>query len=467
MEIKNYSEAILASMLVADIQERNKNIQLILNELTEDKFEEVNHKLVYHAILDCYQDEREVDLLNVANALGKNLDKIGGMQELRWIKDTLTRLELYSTKGLPQWATIVDKAGRIRQIHLVLREQADYLGDFSKAFVEIENVDEYLSDLISRLHREQGGIKHGYQPMRLLIDDWRERFNLQCQGNIVGRVLTGWKTWDSKIIGLPQGEVTVLAGLSGMGKTQLALQLGYNIAARSQEGSVIMNSLEMSSNKLIERLACCHGRVDSRKVQSGQLTQSEISKIGDEADKLQRIPFYIDAESRTSGEISLQAYAASVDNKKKPVKLLIIDYAEMVQDQRTDSEELRVSGIYREAKNIANKLNTAVLIISQYNRGVSMRNDKIGTKSDLRYSGMAENVAGLIIHIYNPWQLNLDHPGSVQPPPELPIVDNRAYLLSDKNRDGATGHWAMNWEPAYTRWSDISETAYMGRQADF
>ena len=99
MEIKHYAEAVLASMLVNDVQERNKNVQLILTELTEDKFEEANHKLVYHAILDCYQDEREIDLLNVANALGKNLDKVGGMQELRWIKDTLTRLELYSLRG--------------------------------------------------------------------------------------------------------------------------------------------------------------------------------------------------------------------------------------------------------------------------------------------------------------------------------------------------------------------------------
>ena len=467
MEIKHYAEAVLASMLVNDVQERNKNVQLILTELTEDKFEEANHKLVYHAILDCYQDEREIDLLNVANALGKNLDKVGGMQELRWIKDTLTRLELYSTKGLPQWAGIVDKAGRIRHIHLVLREQADYLGDFAKANTEIENVDEYLSDLISRLHREQGSSKHGYQSMRFLVDNWEERFSLQCEGNVVGRVLTGWKTWDSKIIGLPQGEVTVLAGLSGMGKTQLALQLGYNIAARTEKGSVIMNSLEMSANKLIERLACCYGRVDSRKVQSGQLTRSEISKMREEVEKLQKLPFFIDDESRTSGEIALQAYAASVDNKKKPVKLLIIDYAEMVQDKRTDSEELRVSGIYREAKNIANRLDTAVLILSQYNRGVGMRSDRIGTKSDLRYSGMAENVAGLIIHIYSPWQLDSDHPGSVQPPSELPIVDNQAYLLVDKNRDGPTGHWPMKWNPTFTRWADITEDARIGRPLDF
>ena len=466
MEIKQYAEAVLAAMLVTDVQERNKNVQLVLGELTEDKFEEPSHKLLYHAIFDCYQEEREIDLLNVANALGKNLDKIGGMQELRWIKDTLTRLELYSTKGLPQWASIVDKAGRIRHIHLVLREQADYLGDFSKANIEIENVDEYLSDLIGRLHREQGSTKHGYQSMRLLVDDWKEQFNLQCQGNIVGRILTGWKAWDSKVIGLPKGEVTILAGLPATGKTQLALQLGYNIAARSQEGSVIMNSLEMSSRKLIERLACCHARIDSRKVQSGQLTEFERVKISEEAEKLQKLPFYIDADSRTSGEIALQAYAASVDNKKKPVKLLIIDHAEMVEDKRTDSEELRVSGIYREAKRIANNLDMAVLVLSQYNRGVSMRTDKIGTKSDLRYSGMAEIVAGMVLHIYNPYQLHLMQT-PVQPPVDMPIVDNQAYLIADKNRDGATGFWKMGWEPKFTLWHDLSEGTQIGRQLDF
>jgi len=376
-------------------------------------------------------------------------------------------LELYSTAGLLHWAEVVDNAGRLRQIRLILQEQAGYLQNFDKACSEVQNVDEYLADLINRLHREQGILKSGYQHITQHVDNWERYFELQQQGKVVDRLLTGWPSWDSKTVGLPRGELSILAGLPATGKTQLALQLGYNIATKLKKGCVAFNSLEMTSKKLIDRLACCQAEVDSKKLQAGQLSQNEISRLQSTSDQLRTLPMYIDdSDIATSGVIGFQASALHSMQDKGPIQLLVIDFAELVSDERTDSEELRVSGIYREAKRIAKNLDTSVLLLAQYNRGVGMRNDRLGTNSDIRYSGMAEIAAGAVYHIYNPWQLHqMGMP--VQPPPEMPIEDNVAYLICGKNKDSPTGFWKMGWDPTFTRWFDFSEGTQIGRRSDF
>jgi len=466
VNITDFEEAILASMLAPDEAERLKNIRMVTLELPEDRLSG-DRKQVYRAIVDCHINNEPVDLLTVARRLGTKLEKLGGMPELRRINDALVRLELYSTAGLPKWAEIVDNAGRLRQIHLILQEQAGFLQNFEKACSEVQNVDEYLADLINRLHREQGILKSGYQHITQHVDNWERYFELQCQGKVVDRLLTGWPSWDSKTVGLPKGELSILAGLPATGKTQLALQLGYNVATKLKKGCVAINSLEMTSKKLIDRLSCCQAEVDSKKLQAGQLSQSEISRLRLASERLRKLPMYIDdSDFISSGVIGFQASALHSMQEKGPIQLLVIDFAELVGDERTDSEELRVSGIYREAKRIAKNLNTSVLLLAQYNRGVGLRNDKIGTNSDIRYSGMAEIAAGAIFHIYSPAQLHrMGIP--VQPPPEMPIEENTAFVVCGKNKDSPTGFWKMGWNPLFTKWFDLSEGTQLGRRADF
>ena len=464
MNIKDCEEAIIAAMLIPG-QDGLRNIRQVALELPEDRFSEGTNRTVIKAIIDCYTQNLPIDLLTIAKQLGPHLEKIGGMPELRRLNDSLIRLELYSTAGLPKWAEIVDNAGRLRQIHFILQEEAGYLQNFDKVCLEIENVDEYLANLIDKLHREQGILKAGYQHICQHIDNWEIYFEEQKKGRVVDRLMTGWSSWDSRTVGLPRGELSILAGLPATGKTQLAIQLGYNVASRLEKGCVAINSLEMTSKKLIDRLACSQAEVDSKRLQAGQLDETEIAKLQRVSESFRQLPIFIDdSDIVSSGVIGFQASALHSEKEKGPLNLLIIDFAELVSDERESSEELRVSGIYREAKRIAKNLNASVLLLSQYNRGVGLRNDKIGTNSDLRYSGMAEIAAGAVFHIYNPWQLH-EMQIPVQPPQDMPLSENQAYIICGKNKDSPTGFWGMGWNPKYTKWYDQSEI--IGRRIDF
>lgn len=470
MKIEEFEQAILAAMLIPEKNVRLKNVRLLTLELSEDRFAPgSSHRAIYRAIQDCYVQNLPIDLLTVAKTLGSALEKVGGMQELRWIKDALVRLELHTTAGLAEWAAVVDNAGRLRQIHLILQEQAGYLSNFEKVCSEVENVDEYLADLINRLHREQGILKSGYQHITQHVDNWERYFELQKQGKVVTHVATGWNCWDSKIIGLPRGELTVLAGLPGTGKTQLVLQMAQNVASRLKKGCVVINSLEMTSRELISRLACAQARVDSIKLRAGQASPEEIARVENAAESLRPLPIYIDdSDIASSGTIGFQASALHSEKEKGPIRLLIVDFAELVGDSRTESEELRVSGIYRETKRIAKNLDAATVLVAQYNRGVAMRSNKKGGMYDLRYSGMAEIAASMVIHNYNVWQI-YQSCKTIQPPPEMPIKEGIGYIECDKYRGGATGFWAMHWTPKYALWSDPTNTdgTRIGKIMDF
>lgn len=457
MRIIDYEDAIISSMIAPEPTERLKNIRQIILELPADRFSDWKRKVVFNAIIDCYTQNLPVDLLVIAKQLGPNLAKIGGMPELHFINSALERLELHTTAGLAEWASVVDKAGRLRQIHLILQEQAGYLQDHEKVCSEIENVDEYLADLINRLHREQGVLQSGYQHITQHVDNWERYFELQKQGKVVTHVATGWNCWDSKIIGLPRGELTVLAGLPGTGKTQLVLQMAQNVASRLKKGCVVINSLEMTSRELISRLACSQAKVDSIKLRSGQATPAEIARVESAAESLRPLPIYIDdSDIVSSGTIGFQASALHSERDKGPIQLLIVDFAELVGDSRAESEELRVSGIYRETKRIAKNLDAATVLVAQYNRGVAMRSNRKGGMYDLRYSGMAEIAASVVLHNYNVWQIY--HSGKpIQPPDGMPIKEGVGYIECDKYRGGATGFWEMKWEPEFCLWSDPTD----------
>lgn len=460
MKVPDYETAIISSCFVNDPVEQRRIVRLLASELADDKFTE-QRRLIYVAILDCFTRGKGIDILTVAEQLGSSLDGVGGMTELRHLVGSLERLGLPGLPSLPNlqaWAQVVDKAGRLRQIGLVAQEYAPLATEYESMLDKVEDIDDFTADFVGKIRQRYGLLKAGYNPIDKHIVDWERDAELQFQGLWTDRIRTGWENWDRRAVGLPKGELVVLCGLPSVGKTQLALQITRNVALmlrRSGEsGCVAVNSLEMTGKKLIQRLACAYAEVDSRHLYSGQVAKGgpEYVRLRAEASKLERFPIFIDdSDIVRSSAIELQCSALHAE--EGPLRLLVIDFAELVGDPREESEELRVSGVYRRGKSIAKNLNTTVIILSQYNRGVSERTDKMGTNFDIRYSGFAEILAGMIVHIYNPFQLRLMGI-DVQPPLEMPVQDNIAYLTVGKNKDAPTNRWRAGWYPKWTLWTD-------------
>jgi replicative DNA helicase len=450
LESKDYEEAVIAAAFQGDA-----NVLSALSaELAPDRFTGPRRK-VYEAILDAFISDGQVNILNVAREIGPELSGKETKTELAVYQRALERLGIESLNGLPQWVRFVDDVGRLRQAQLVFHGNAKKLEDLNRAMSDIDDVDKYLAEIHAELWRiESKSGRAGYKPIADLVEMWLKRV-LMGKG-MTEFVPSGFPAWDETILGLPVG-LTVLCGLPSMGKTQLALELAkrraQEVMRQKRDAVVLFNSIEMAADKLITRLACSEAKVDSRKLRIGQLSDSEKKRLDTAIANLRKLPILVDdSDFVTSDMLTMQALAYS----GRDIAMLAIDFAELVRDELVESEELRVSGIYRNAKAIAKDLAIPVVLLAQYNRSVSQRNSKLGDNDSIRYSGMAAIAADCILHIYSPWQLELQH-REVQPPHDLPAKENMAYIICGKNREGPAGTFELMWNPTWTRWADLSE----------
>jgi replicative DNA helicase len=65
---------------------------------------------------------------------------------------------------------------------------------------------------------------------------------------------TGLKDLDHILAGLQRSDLFVLAARPSMGKTALMLNIALNVATKADQGAVLLFSLEMGKEQLVDRL---------------------------------------------------------------------------------------------------------------------------------------------------------------------------------------------------------------------
>ena len=457
MQLLEYEQAIIAAIL-----KEPGTIRRIALQLNDDRFSEGITRHIYNAILNVYGDGKEIDYLSVSAKIDLEIHP-GGDEYLKQLLTILPRLGIFDLRGLDDWVRIVDNAGRLRQAGLVIKEYALMYDDFKALVNQVSDPDEFLGELTNKLKFAQANTKGGYESFKVAADEFRYRLQENFAGRITDRIPIGWPKLDGLLAGGIPKELIIVCGLPSMGKSQFALQLAVEISRSVGYGCVAVNSLEMKRWRIIQRLACAYGEVDYRDISSGRAgaNSPQARRLLEQIQALEHLPIYIDeSDLVTSSVIDFQASALNA--QYGPINALIIDYAELMKEgESSQSEELRVSNVYRRAQSLSKQLDIPVFLLSQYNRGVTSRNDKLGTNFDIRYSGAAEAAAYTILHIYNPYQLKLMHV-EVTPPSDMPYVVEQAYIVVGKDKDAGTGFCSLGWKPQYTKWFDNSEGFILG-----
>jgi len=266
---------------------------------------------------------------------------------------------------------------------------------------------------------------------------------------------------------LPIG-LTLISARPATGKTQTALLIARNIAERAKRdgtpGVVGIISLEMTGKQVTSRLVCAGARIDSRILKQGLYTGDEgvRNRIEEETGRIRALPIHVDQSDWLTAEII--DYRASVLNAiSRGLLLLIIDFAELISSEEEEraQEEIRVSKIYLSAKALAKKLKIPVILICQQNRSIEQTQTKLPSVSAIRWSGMAEAIADLIVLVYNPAQYERIG-DTVRTPPGMPAEPENVYYIIGKQREGIVGHFTMGWHGPHTRIWDRAEGIRVG-----
>jgi replicative DNA helicase len=279
----------------------------------------------------------------------------------------------------------------------------------------------------------------------LVVDDPQDAERLSAalhvpwQPSVTGRPVAtdGDVLWDEIVSIEPAGmhevyDLTVpelhnfVAGDLVVHNSSLALGISHYVSTRLQRPSILF-SLEMSKLEIVNRLLSTEARIDSSRLRTGRLEESDWRKLGDALGSLAEAPLYIDdTPSITLNEIRAKCRRLQ---QKQGLDLVIVDYLQLMQSpRRIESRQQEVAEISRGLKMLAKELDVPVLALSQLSRQPESRTDKRPQLADLRESGSIEQDADIVGFIYR------DEVYDEQSPDK-----GIAELIISKHRNGATG----------------------------
>ena len=203
--------------------------------------------------------------------------------------------------------------------------------------------------------------------------------------------------------------------------------------------------LVMSKEQVANRILCSEAMVDSNKLRTGQLEDSDWMKLAEASGVLSEVPIYIDD---TPG-ISMMEIRAKCRKLKmeKGLGLIVIDYLQLVQGsgKKNASREQEISEISRALKVLAKELNVPVIALSQLSRAAEQRKDGHRPMlSDLRESGAIEQDADIVMFLFREdyYDENTEN-------------KNVAEVILAKHRGGSTGTVNLAWLPNYTKFANL------------
>jgi replicative DNA helicase len=357
-------------------------------------FYDERHQRIYEAAHQLYERHSPIDVLTLTDQLkgAGLLDMVGGaayLTELTNYVPTAAHVERY--------AEIVAQKSLRRRL---IKASQNIVGLGFDESQDLQNLIEQAESNLFEISQQHVG-----QDVVSLEEIMTESFDRldelhKDKGKIRG-VPTGFKDLDKILAGLQRSDLFILAARPSMGKTALALNLAHNVSIQSGV-PVLLFSLEMSKEQLVDRLLAMESGVDAWALRTGNLSDADFEKIGQAMGSLSEAQMFIDDSPGIT--ISDLRTKARREAHQRPLGLIIVDYLQLMSGGgRYGNEANRVqeiSEISRGLKGIARELNVPLLALSQLSRSVESRSPQIPQLADLRESGSIEQDADVVAFIY-------------------------------------------------------------------
>lgn len=250
---------------------------------------------------------------------------------------------------------------------------------------------------------------------------------------------SGFADFDDMTRGLHPGTLALVAARPSMGKTSFALNVAFQAARAGYHTGFF--SLEMSREELFIRLVAAVARVDSHRLQSGYINQTDFTRISEAITEIATSKLHVD-ESPNVGVLDVRGKSRRL-GARHDLRLIILDYLQLMQVPKAENRNLAMAEVSRSLKLLARELKIPVMALSQLSRETERRGDKRPMLSDLRDSGALEQDADLVVFIHRPevYKETDDNAGL-------------AEIVIAKHRNGPTGTVKLRWSKESTRFDN-------------
>jgi replicative DNA helicase len=407
---------------------------IALEKLHPEDFYVPAHQSIFEAITSLFDGNQPIDAVTVSEALRRidALDRSGGPAYLAQLLDSVP-----TASNIEHYAGIVEE-------HALRRRLQRVGGDVTQLATRM---DDDIASVLDRAEQSvfavsERRIGDGLAPIDPLLGPAIERAEeLNRRGSEVTGLPTGFRDLDRKLAGLHPSNLLIVAARPGMGKSTLALNIAQNAAVNDMPVAIF--TLEMSREEVVSRMLCASGRIDSQRLRSGQLGESDFTKLSNAASVLYKKPIYVDD---SPGLTVTEIRAKCRRMKRRPgLSLVVVDYLQLMQGSGQENRQQEIAAISRSLKNLARELDVPIMALSQLNRSMEQREDKRPRLSDLRESGSLEQDADVVMFIYRHEYYH----------PEAQETRGIAEIAIAKHRQGATGRIDMTFLPEFTLFSDM------------
>jgi len=412
----------------------------IADQIQSVDFYDDKHRMIYSAMRTLYDKRSPIDILTMSEQLKNDsrLEIIGGASFLTELTNTVP-----TAAHLEQYAEIVAEKAIRRRLIVASQEIAEVSSDENKSLQElIEEAETRLFE-VSQKH-----VKQDITSLESILGDSFDRLDdlHRNKGGIRG-IPTGLRDLDKLLAGLQRSDLIVIASRPSMGKTALMLNIALSIATKAKQGSVLVFSLEMSKEQLVDRLLAAEAGVDAWKLRTGEgLTDQDFERLSAGMGELAEAPIFIDDTSGiTVSDLRTKARRL---HHQHPLAAIMVDYLQLMSGgsrfATMANRVQEISEISRSLKILARELNVPVVALSQLSRSVENRNPQIPQLADLRESGSIEQDADIVAFLYREEYYN---PDSGRP--------NITDILVKKHRNGPVKNIELYFDRQKQRFRDL------------
>ncbi len=432
--------AVLGGVLL-----ENNALNAATQILSADDFYSRANALIFDAMCELFRRGQPVDLVTLRAWLVDhgNLQKAGGDEHILSLTETIPTVE-----------NIEHHAGIVRDKAIVRRLIARCHEIAAQGYGEYGDVDEFVDDAEKKIFEVAKEQKRApYEHIKdVVIRTFEQVTEAAERKEKITGLPTGFAKLDRMTAGLKGGELIIVAGRPGMGKTAFALNVALHGCA-DRNLPVVVFSLEMAKEELARRLLCSEARVDGGRMRTGMLTRDDWTRLTSTAGTLTNLKLFID-DTPALSIMELRGKARRL-KAEHGLGLVVIDYLQLMRaGSKVESREKEISEISRSLKGLAKELQVPVMALSQLNRSVETRaaKDKRPQLADLRESGAIEQDADVILFIYREEVYNREDP-------ELRGI---AEIIIGKQRAGPVGIVKCRFFHEFTRFENLASDDFDG-----
>jgi len=400
-------QAVIGSVLIDE-----KCFELIKDWIpSDDVFYGEKHQKIWNSIYELKRENIPVDLVNVSAKNSGLAYYITGLVEK---VPTTANVESYARQINQDWL----RRKLVRQSETISKRALDSTNNINSL---LEDVHETATSL---LNLEPG---QKFDLDSLLVDTKSSLFEKK------NLTTTGIKPLDDIISGMTKGEITIFAGRPGNAKTTCVANIARNLVLQGKK--VVMFNREMPNTEMMKKFIA----MEAEGITYHMLRHNAVTNKESIEKSLKIIKETYNNKLFMYDNIrNLEGTFREIRRIKPDV--VIDDHIGLIEYPNNDMRDLRlkIADTSRRYKWLCKSENISVILVSQLNRNIEYRTERIPKLSDLAESGNLEQDAEIVAFTHYPWTVNFEN-----------AKDGRYGLdiVVAKNRYGSTGKASIGFSP--------------------